>query len=308
MEVASLTIPLFSLILIGFLTAKWQPIGEDGLRWMNTYIIYIALPALFFQLIRGTPLEQLTNIPFITATTSATLLMFILAYVLGRTLLKKTNSESVIMGVAGSYANIGFMGPALTLAAFGEAAVVPTALVFCFDNTLLFTMAPLLMALGQGKANIGVVLAALKKVMLHPFILSTLVAILFAWGQWQIPQGVETVLDMLKNSAAPCALFTMGVVIARRKVTLETIDIPIITVIKLLLHPLLVYLFLSWQTNMDPVWIATAVLMASLPTALNAYVFAQQYQAYVREASSIVLVTTVLAVFSVTMILWLVKP
>ena len=40
------------------------------------------------------------------------------------------------------------MGPGLTLAPLGPKAAVPTALIFVFDNALLFTLVPFLMALG----------------------------------------------------------------------------------------------------------------------------------------------------------------
>ena len=40
-----------------------QPL--EALGWMTTFIIYVALPALFFQLLAKTPIEQLTEWSFI---------------------------------------------------------------------------------------------------------------------------------------------------------------------------------------------------------------------------------------------------
>ena len=307
MEVASLTLPLFSLILLGYIAGRTRPIGESGLQWMNFYIIYIALPALFFQLIRKTPVDQLGNISFIVGTTSATFVVFWIAWLLGKLFLRRNSKEATIMGVAGAYANVGYMGPALTLAAFGEAAVVPTALVFCFDNALLFTLAPMLFAFADHRPGFTVFLSVLKKVLMHPFILSTIFAIAAALIELRLPKGVNTVLDLLKNSAAPCALFTMGVVIANRKVALNLPEIPLLTFIKLVIHPLMVLLALSLMGDIDLLWVSTAVLMASLPAALNVFIFAQQYDTMVREASTVVLTTTVLAVFTVTGVLFLLQ-
>ena len=50
--------------------------------------------------------------------------------------------------MAGGFANVGYMGPGLTLAALGPEAAVPVALIFCFDALLVFTLVPLLMAFG----------------------------------------------------------------------------------------------------------------------------------------------------------------
>jgi predicted permease len=55
-----------------------------------------------------------------------------------------------------------------------------------------------------------------------------------------------------------------------------------------------------------PLWVATAVLMASLPPALNVFVMASQYQTYVERASSTILVGTVASVVTVTELLALI--
>ena len=44
------------------------------------------------------------------------------------------------------------MGPGLALATLGQQAAVPVALIFCFDNILLFTLVPFLMALARRRA------------------------------------------------------------------------------------------------------------------------------------------------------------
>jgi hypothetical protein len=47
--------------------------------------------------------------------------------------------------------------------------------------------------------------------------------------------------------------------------------------------------------------------MAALPPALNVFVFARQYDAWVEQASSAVLVGTLLSVVTLTTVMWLVK-
>jgi len=47
--------------------------------------------------------------------------------------------------------------------------------------------------------------------------------------------------------------------------------------------------------------------MACLPPALNIYVMATDYKVYMREAFSVVLIGTLLAIGSVTYVLYLIK-
>ncbi|WP_204301441.1 hypothetical protein, partial [Stenotrophomonas maltophilia] len=81
---------------------------------------------------------------------------------------------ATIAGLSAAYGNIGYMGPGLALSTIGPDAAVPVALIFCFDNILLFSLAPLLMALSGGRRrSIGSVLReTVTKIVTHPFILA----------------------------------------------------------------------------------------------------------------------------------------
>ncbi len=305
MEVLNLTLPLFGLVLLGWLAARWKKLPETGLVWMQFYIVYIALPAMFFQVLRKTPVEDMMNWPYIAGATGSTLLIFLACYCLGRYLLKSNIATATMQAVAGSYSNIGYMGPALTVPAFGEAAIVPTALVLCFDNTLIFVLAPILMAFGSSAQNENLILTILRRVLLHPFILATIAGVTAAILQPPIPLALDNTLESLKQSAAPCALFAMGVVIAHQKADFNSPDVSLLLVIKMVVHPLLIYIVLTWVGIEDQVWLQTAVLMAALPPALNVFVLAQHYGVYVNRASSIVLIGTFVSAVSVTGLLYL---
>jgi len=52
-------------------------------------------------------------------------------------------------------------------------------------------------------------------------------------------------------------------------------------------------------------WVLSAVLLASLPTATNVFVLAQQYKTWEEQASSMVVITTVASMITVTGLLYL---
>ena len=52
---------------------------------------------------------------------------------------------------------------------------------------------------------------------------------------------------------------------------------------------------------------ATALLMASLPPALNAFIIARQYDTWVEASSTAVLFGTMASVLTLTTIMWLLK-
>jgi len=112
----NLLVPFFGLIGLGFFCGRVVKQPEAGLAWMQFFLIYVALPCLFYRLIADKPLDELANWPFIAATTFSTFCAFTLSFVTGWRYTRDM-AQSVVQGVAGSYSNIGYMGPPLILAA-----------------------------------------------------------------------------------------------------------------------------------------------------------------------------------------------
>ena len=276
---------------------------------MNFFIVYVALPALFYRILAQTPLGQLAQVNFVSATTLATFWAFAVSFAIGMVIRRGNIAESTIAGLAGGYGNIGYMGPGLALATLGAQAAVPVALIFCFDNLILFTMVPLLMAFAQPKPmSVGAIaVEVVRRVALHPLIVASTFGVVSAALHLQPPVALDRLMQFLQNAAAPCALFALGVTVALRPLKTMPLEVPFLAAIKLVLHPVLVFLLLSLFGPFDQIWIYTAVLMAALPPALNVFVFARQYDTWVEQASSAVLVGTLVSVVTLTGVMWMVK-
>lgn len=308
-EVIGLVLPFFGLIFLGFLVARLTRQPLEALGWMNTFIVYVALPALFFQLLAKTPFEKLTEWNFILGSVFSTYVVFSLMFAASVFLSRGEIAQSTIKALAAAYGNIGYMGPGLALLAFGEQAAVPVALIFCFENIIHFAVAPMMMALSGGEKRPApeLILDVIRKIVLHPFIIATAIGVAAAYFQFRPPLPAERLLVYLSNAAAPCALFAMGVTLALRPLNRVPSEMLPIALLKLIVHPLLCYVVLSAVGNFSPIWLFSAVLLAALPTATNVFVIAQQYGVWVQRASASVLITTCLSVFTVTGLLYLIR-
>ena len=308
-DVLNLALPYFGLIFIGFACGKFKQIPDTALGWMNFFIVYVALPALFYRILSRTPLAQLAQVEFILATTLGTAIAFAIAFGIGLWMRSGRIDEATIAGLAGGYGNIGYMGPGLALATIGAPAAVPIALIFCFDTLLLFSLVPFLMALSvPGSMSVWqTAREVIRQIVLHPLVIATAVGVLSAAIEFQPPTALETLLQFLQNAAAPCALFTLGVTVALRPMQRVPWEVPITTIVKLIVHPLILFVLLSLFGVSNDVWTNTALLMAALPPALNVFVFARQYDTWVEQASSAVLFGTLVSVATLTAVMWLVK-
>jgi len=308
-DVIGLVIPFFGLIFVGFVVARITRQPLEALGWMTTFVIYVALPALYFQLLAKTPFAQLGQWSFIFGSVFSTFVIFSTMFVASLLISRGRMAESTVAALAAAYGNIGYMGPGLALLAFGEEAAIPVALIFCFENIMHFAIVPLLMALsGEDKEPpLQLALSAIGKIVTHPFIIAIAAGVLAAYFQFQPPAPIERFLDFLQRAAAPCALFAMGVTLALRPLKRVPVEIAPIALLKLVVHPALCYVVLSAVGNFSEIWVYSAVLLAGLPSATNVFVIAQQYGVWVQRASASILITTVLSVGTVTALLCAIK-
>ncbi len=120
LDILNLAFPFFGLIFIGFACGKLARIFAEGLAWMSFFILYVALPALFFRILSKTPFEELAQVDFIKATTLASACAHAIAFLAGLALTRGRLAEATIAGVAGGLGNVGYMGPGLALATRGR--------------------------------------------------------------------------------------------------------------------------------------------------------------------------------------------
>lgn len=308
-DVLNLALPYFGLIFLGYGCGRFKQIPDTGLAWMNFFLIYVALPCLFYRILAKTPLEELNNIPFVVGTTLATYAAFAIAFAAGALMLRGRNAEATMAGLGAAYGNIGYMGPGLALSTLGPQATVPVALIFCFDNILVFSLVPFLMALtGTDRKGFGAIAADVtKRIVLHPFIIATALGVVSAFLQFEPPVALDRLMQFLQNAAAPCALFVLGVTVALRPFRKMPWEVPMVLAVKLVVHPVMVLCFLTLLGPFAPAWVYTAVLMAALPPALNVFIMARQYDTWVKSASASVLIGTLVSVVTLTTVMWLVK-
>ncbi|UOM34568.1 AEC family transporter [Acuticoccus sp. I52.16.1] len=309
-EVLSLTTPFFGLIFLGFLVGRIAKKPSGGLVWMNIFIVYVALPSLFFQYLSRMPVDELGDVVYVMAAAGATWLVLIFCFTLAMIRTRGDLAYSTVLALIGGYSNNGYLGPGLALVAIGAAATVPVALIFSFESTMFFVMTPVMMAIAgstQGTVlqQIGRILT---RIFTHPFILAVIAGVTAAIFRFEPPDSIDRLLTMLTNSAAPCALFAMGVTVALQPMPSgrSVADISVFVAIKLIVHPLAAYLVLS-AMGAPSLWLMSAVLLAALPTATNVFILATQYGVGKEEASNAILVGTTLAALTVTGVLYVIR-
>ena len=204
-NILNLAVPYFSLIFIGFACGKLKQLPEQGLAWMNFFLLYVSLPALLFGITSKTPFEELNNPPFLIATTCGTALAFFLAMGTGRLVGRISFRDATLAGLSGGYGNIGYMGPGLALAVLGAKTSAPTALIFCCDSIFLFSVVPLLIALTDNSDHhwLHALGLLVKQIALNPLIMSACAGALAAAFHFHPPVAIDNTLLFFAKRGGP---------------------------------------------------------------------------------------------------------
>jgi hypothetical protein len=213
-----------------------------------------------------------------------------------------------LQGIAASWGNVGYMGVPLCLAAFGEPGLPPAMLAVIVTSIISMVFGVMLIEL-EVAAGHGAVVTFLKaawNVARNPLPLSIVAGIIWSGLALPLPTPVERWLDLLGAAASPCALFAIGLFLSDKSVRRGLAEAGLATLIKLLVQPLLAAVVLPWFIDLRSVAGQAALVMASLPTAANAFVLAKQFDIQVEQNTASVLLSTAFSVLTVSALLvWL---
>ncbi len=136
-----------------------------------------------------------------------------------------------------------------------------------------------------------------------PLVLSAFGGLAWSATGWPLPTPVENFCSTIGAAASPAALFAIGLFLVGRKVTAGLGEVGWLVFLKLIVNPALALLLTLLWFPMEPVWVASAVVMSALPTGGLVFVLAQKYNIYLQRATSVILISTVLSVLTVSAVM-----
>jgi predicted permease len=145
---------------------------------------------------------------------------------------------------------------------------------------------------------------AVRNAIFHPVPMPIIAGLLFAQTGWVLPEVVDRPLQLLANAFSPVALVLMGVTLAKTSIGQHLRAALVISSIKNLLHPLLMTL-LGYAAGLRGITLTVLVMTAALPIGANVFLFAQRYQKAEELVTASVVVSTVMALFTVSLVMYL---
>jgi len=298
--------PVFALVACGVLAGRFRLINPGSSEALNRFVYAFALPAMLFVAVyRGSLEELLGSGSFILGVIIATVGTALIGFALSRFLQGATASESVMRALNASFANTGYLGIPLVTVAYGERAALPAALATVATNIVSFAVAIVCLELLANRRGGGIG-RALAGVARSPLIWPIALAVVFVFLDIKVPLPVERFAGLLAAAAGPCALFAIGLFVSQLSIREGFRASWPTTVLKLLVHPVLMALLAYTVLSMDALWAKVAIVCASLPLGATAFVLAQRYRLLEAETSTGAVLSTAASVITVSVVMTLV--
>lgn len=301
-------VPLFAVIFAGYLAGRLRMLPEDAVRGLNRFVFSFAMPPMLFRLMATTDVTSLGQGRFLFGYFWAELMVFLTGAILGGVLLRQQFAAMVMQGFGSSFSNGVLIALPLLIGLHGEAGAVPALLLFTLD-VLAFSAITTMLEVARARDGQGAssALVAVRTsglaILRNPIIMATLLGILWGITGLPVPSLIEKSFGFLGQAGPPAALFALGATLAYRQVRGSVGSASVMVVMKLAVHPALVFLTLTLLVPVQPFWVHAAVVFAACPVGANVYVFAQHYGVQVTAASAAILVSTGLAMLTITALL-----
>ncbi|WP_271274260.1 AEC family transporter [Aliamphritea hakodatensis] len=304
--IVSLTSPTFLLIGLGFLVVRLGYLSRDAIRTFGWFVINFGLPAAMFKALSSRSFQDILHFDYLLIFGLGSLLSFLTLFGIAR-LRRKSLTECAMFGLGGSLSNSLMIGFPIIMQLFGEAALVPFALTLIVENFFILPLALALADTGQ-QSNEGFFRslgAALPQLLKNPVVMSIGVGLASALTGLQPPAFVGKAIDMLAMTVGGLALFTIGGMLVGLRPAGMVTDISVIVLGKLILHPLCIVLMIILMPPMPALFQSVALVLACMPMFSIYAVFGLRYNMG-ELCSAVLLPATLLAFFSINLMIWLV--
>ena len=302
--VFNVVLPVFAIILCGFLSAHYRLLGPESTEALNRFVYYIALPVMLFHSMASVETTTIFNWPYISAYAAGQMVTFVLALLVARVVFGLRLAEGGLFSMNSIWGNTGYMGIPLAIVAFGPEGGLPAIIATVYQTIVIIGIVAVMIEVDISKRAdaLGMIGDVCRGLVTNPLIVAPVLGLLFSMSGLTLLEPIDTFARIVSPAAGPCALFALGMFLVGKPLSQGASEVSGMVLIKLIIQPVITWWFVFHVFDMDPTWGAIAVLMAALPMGATGFVMAQKYGIYIQRTSSATLVSTVLAVVSVSVL------
>jgi len=302
-HLVALTAPLFLLVLLGYVLSRWGRWPRAASDALTRFVFSVAIPAFLFRLMSDFSRLPPVDARLLIAYFGGCLIVFVLGRIVAASFFHLDGSSQSVFAVGGIFANIVLLGVPMVKITLGDAAMPSASLVIVFNSLLLWTLVTVSVEWArQRELSVHGFARTALAVVTNPVVAGILAGTAFGFTGLLLPRMVDETVALLSQAAIPLSLVVLGMGLSEYGVRAAWRQSVAITVLKLVVAPLAVYL-LARVLALPQLETVTVVVMSSLPVGANVYLMAREFKAMEGPVASALVLTTALAAVTTPILL-----
>lgn len=292
-ELLTSVAPIFILIALGAVLKLIKLASNKWIAVLNSLAFYVAFPALIFTSLANIQIGGGDNYSVFIWNSVLLVVTMLFTYLITWLFkLKQKVRNCYLIAIAlGNVAYLGF--PFITSVVEGSAGMV--SIVLASYIAVVFIIG--IWILESSAHPYAGVWEIIKNILKNPLLISVVLGLIFAQFSLKLPVVIDTSIKMLASAASPVVLVALGIFIARKiEWNMQLVHSLAITVIKLLVLPLLFFLFGIYVIK--DINFIVPVLEAGMPVAITIFALSQIYPLDKKVVVYSIVISTVLSVIT----------
>ncbi len=298
------TLPIFLLMALGMFLNRIGRMDDRFASYLNGFVFHLSLPVLLFRQLATVDIAEAWDTKFVLFCFCATLLSVLVSLLCSLALKEKGLRGEFVQ--ASYRSSAAFFGVTLIMNIYGTAGMAPLMIIGAVPLYNIVAALVLTVPSDEGKFDGTMIRKSLRNVALNPIIDG--IALGFLWSALHLP--IPTILDNVTRNvgslSTPLGLMAMGATFSFKKALGKVKPALAVSFLKLFGFEALFLPLAIWMGFRTEKLVAILVMLGSA-TTVSCYVMAREMKHEGVLTSSCVMLTTLLAAFSLTFWIFLVR-
>ena len=303
-------LPVFAVIGAGFVCGRMRLLGPTASSELNRFVVYLALPALLFDVVAEAHWSMLWQPGFVASYVIGAFAIF------GCTLVYRISrghhlTDSSIDGLNAGYGNTGYIGFPLCDIVFGRQSFALVTIATIITVSVLFAVAIIFVEIGMQteRRSHRFAISVGKGLIRNPLLVAPLLGAAWSALGAPLPYTATYLLHLVGNAASPCALVSLGLFLAVRHEGSKSSRPLALSLagLKLIAQPAITALCAYGFFRIAALPAAIAVLLSALPTGTGPFMIAEFYKREAFVTSGTIFFSTVASVVTLTACILLIR-